>query len=42
MKTIRSLLILLAIGAGAAALCEACTRIGGAVTRARIERTHTR
>ena len=37
MKTFRNLLFLLALGAGAALLCETCHRLGGAVARA--ERT---
>lgn len=42
MKHLKTCLILLALGAGAATFCEACYRLGSAATRAEIERTQTR
>lgn len=42
MKTFKTLLILVALSAGAALFCESCYRLGGAATRAGLERTVVR
>lgn len=40
MKTLRNVITLLAIGAGAALFCEACHYLGGRAAAAEMERTH--